>query len=65
MGFAEEGIFCFYFVTQPHVTRWSEGHVALWVSFLYYKSPSCQVGGHRRCSRENITFLFCHVTSRD
>ena len=63
--FAEEEIFCLYFVTQPHVTTWLVGHVTLWVSSLYYKSPSCKVSGHKRCSRESILFLFCHVTSRD
>ena len=26
-------IFCFYYVTLPRVTSWSESHVALWVNF--------------------------------
>ena len=65
IGLVEEEIFCFWFVTWPHVTTWPEGHVTLWVSTPLYKSPSCQVWWSRAlCKRRNSVFRL-QVTAHD
>ena len=42
-GVVEEKIFCFWFVTWPHVSSWSESHVTLRVSFPHHKWLPCKV----------------------
>ena len=42
-GVVQEKIFCFYFVTWPHVTKWSESHVILLVILSLHKWLPCKV----------------------